>query len=80
MMQPHPAVEALASDVALNMDLRGTPAHECVCGSNMFTVVCSFDEYEVSMYLLDMQCVGCGSLLTAPTLVDHPQYEPDTYW
>ena len=52
------------------MDLRGSPAHECVCGSNQFYIKAVFDNYEIAQYFLDMQCVSCGSLLTAPTPVD----------
>ena len=52
------------------MDLRGSPTHECVCGSNQFYVRAVFDNYEIAQYFLDMQCANCGNLLTAPTPVD----------
>ena len=52
------------------MDLRGSPAHQCVCGSNQFYVRAVFDNYEIAQYFLDMQCANCGNLLTAPTPVD----------
>lgn len=57
-------------DLGQAMDLRGTPTHVCPCGSNQFFVRCIFDDYEIGMYFTDMQCVSCGSLLTAPTLMD----------
>lgn len=52
------------------MDLRGTPTHECVCGSQFFYVKAVFDNYEIATYFLDMQCAECGNLATAPTPVD----------
>ena len=53
-----------------SMDLRGPASHECICGSNQFYIRAIFDNYEIAQYFLDMQCVNCGSLLTAPTPVD----------
>lgn len=55
------------------MDLRGTPTHVCVCGSNQFMVRAIFDNYEIATYFLDMICASCGSLLTAPTPVDREE-------
>jgi len=52
------------------MDLRGTPTHACVCGSQHFYVRTIFENYEIATYFLDMQCVECGALLTAPTPLD----------
>jgi len=52
------------------MDLRGTPTHACVCGSQHFYVRTIFENYEIATYFLDMQCVECGALLTAPTHLD----------
>ena len=49
------------------MDLRGTPTHECICGSQIFYIKAVFDNYEIATYFLDMQCVECGNLATAPT-------------
>lgn len=54
------------------IDLRGIPAHECVCGSNMFNLKVIFEGYEIGMYLLDMTCVQCNAILTAPTPLDDP--------
>jgi hypothetical protein len=52
------------------IDLRGTPTHECICGCRAFFVKTIFDNYEIGTYFLDMQCVECGALLTAPTPLD----------
>jgi hypothetical protein len=52
------------------LDLRGTPTHTCVCGSNIWYVKTVFENYEISTYFLDMLCASCGNIATAPTLVD----------
>ena len=52
------------------LDLRGTPTHTCVCGSDIWYVKAVFDNYEISTYFLDMLCASCGNLATAPTPVD----------
>jgi hypothetical protein len=53
-----------------SMDLRGTPTHVCPCGSNIWHVKVIFDDNEIATYFLDMECVSCGSLATAPTPID----------
>ena len=57
------------------MYLRGTPTHECVCGSRIFYIRAVFDDYEIATYFLEMQCVECGSLATAPTPLDRESQE-----
>ena len=57
------------------MDLRGTPTHQCVCGCNIFNVKVIFDNFEVATYFLDMECVHCGSVATAPTPLDRENME-----
>lgn len=52
------------------MDLRGTPTHVCPCGSQIWFLKTVFEEFEISNYFLDMECVNCGSLATAPTPMD----------
>jgi hypothetical protein len=52
------------------MDLRGTPTHACPCGSEAFYIIARFEDYELAMYYLDMQCIECGTMLTAPTPLD----------
>jgi len=52
-------------------DLRGLgPIHECLCGSELFNVMCQFEDGEISMYLLEAACVICGSSVTVPTPID----------
>jgi hypothetical protein len=57
------------------LDLRGTPTHTCVCGSNIWYVKTVFEDYEIATYFLDMLCSSCGNIATAPTLVDREKME-----
>lgn len=57
------------------MDLRGTPTHLCPCGCNIWNVKVIFEDYEVATYFLDMECANCGSMATAPTLLDREKME-----
>jgi hypothetical protein len=59
------------------VDLRGEPTHVCICGSFVWNVKCSFEDYEMSFYYLDMECANCGSLATAPTPPAKPDYEKE---
>ena len=65
------------------LDARGIPSNECVsCGSTLFTIQACFDEdYNVAQYFTDAECAICGTLLTAPTPLDHIEYDPqDVRW
>jgi hypothetical protein len=57
------------------MDLRGTPTHACICGSLVWNIKAVFDNYEIATYFLDMECVECGNLATAPTPLDRESQE-----
>jgi len=50
-----------------SMDMRGTPTHVCPCGSNIWSLKVIFEDFEIATYFLDMECVSCGSVATAPT-------------
>lgn len=68
---PMPEVLGLKADsYEHSMDLRGTPTHVCPCGSNIWNLKVMFEDFEISSYLLDMECVSCGSVATAPTAID----------
>lgn len=60
------------------MDLSDQILHECVCGSNMWKVIVTFDEYEIASYALDMECLECGTRALAPTPIDKPGYKPES--
>ena len=52
-------------------DLRAFgPIHVCPCGSQVFNVMCSFDDFELVWYFLDATCVNCGNIVTVPCPVD----------
>jgi hypothetical protein len=55
------------------MDLRDKdrPLHVCICGSMLWKVQAMFEDGEISLYMLDMECVLCGTLATAPTAIDN---------
>jgi hypothetical protein len=55
------------------MDLRDKerPLHVCVCGSMLWNVQVMFEDGEISLYMLDMECALCGTLATAPTPIDN---------
>jgi hypothetical protein len=54
------------------MDLRDKdkPLEVCICGSTLWNVKAMFENGEISLYMLDMECYLCGSLATAPTPID----------
>ena len=54
-------------------DLRDMgPTHVCPCGSQVFNIAASFDEYELVWYFLDATCYSCGNLVRVPCPVDNP--------
>lgn len=58
---------------AFGSDLRAFgPLHVCPCGSQVFNVMASFEDYELSWYFLDATCVSCGNLVLAPCPIDKP--------
>lgn len=58
-----------------SFDLSGIIMHECICGSDMWKLIVSFKDYEIASYMLDMECINCGTRAKAPTPIDHPDYE-----
>lgn len=59
------------------LDVRGIPTPECpACGSWLLKICVTFDEeYNIGGYLLNGECAMCGTLITVPTPIDHPNYE-----
>ena len=54
-------------------DLRAFgPIHVCSCGSQVFNVAASFEDYELVWYALDATCFSCGALAIVPCPVDNP--------
>lgn len=54
----------------------GVITHECICGSNMWKCLVSFEDFKVSAYATTMYCYVCGAKAIAPTEIDDPNYEP----
>jgi len=55
------------------MEYANEVLHECPkCESNLWLLKVSFADYEISSYLLPMECGICGSYATAPTPLDRP--------
>lgn len=49
--------------------------HICICGSTLWNLQVTFDDYEIASYNLDMECAVCGTRAIAPTPIDHPDYQ-----
>ena len=57
-------------------DLRAFgPIHVCTCGSQVFNVMASFEDYELVWYALDAECVSCGNLVVVPCPPDSPDFQ-----
>jgi len=53
------------------VDLRSLGGlHSCLCGSELWHIVCKFNEGEICFYYLDMVCVSCGAFAKAPIPTD----------
>lgn len=67
-------INDIRPDMSKSMDIRdpNMPTTVCPCGSIVWKVKTVFDQEtgEVDMYFLDMECVLCGTLATAPTPID----------
>jgi hypothetical protein len=60
----------------MSLDLRDkdAPLHVCICGSTLWKVKAQFEEGEISLYMLDMECALCDALAYAPTPIDGRGY------
>jgi hypothetical protein len=57
---------------------RGIPSHQCInCGGEWFRVLCRFEDYEIAQYIVEAFCEECGAEVDAPTLPDHPYWDPE---
>ena len=73
--EPAGALQLRPDNYNSSIDLRGTPTHLCPCGSNIWNIKAIFEDFEIATYFLDMECVSCGSVATAPTPVDRRAME-----
>jgi hypothetical protein len=58
------------TDTPMDLD---TITHQCVCGSVLWKVLVTFDDFEIATYSLDMYCAECGAKAIAPTPLDRPE-------
>jgi hypothetical protein len=66
-------IRTLKPDYSGIMGFEELICHECPhCESNLWNVKVSFEDYEISQYLLDMECALCGTYAKAPTPLDRP--------
>lgn len=72
--QSLPSEYSDVEDIALDL---GMVTHVCVCGSDTWKILASFDDYEISTYSCEMYCVVCGNKAITPTILDHPDYSED---
>ena len=68
-------IRQLKPDFTGDMSHADEVRHVCQCGSFVWLVKASFEEYEMSTYFLDMECAACGSYALAPTPLDKPDTE-----
>jgi hypothetical protein len=67
------SIRSLKPDYTGTMDYEKTICHECPkCESNLWNLKVSFQDYEISQYLLEMECAICGTYALAPTPLDRP--------
>lgn len=67
------SIRELKPDYTGSMAYENEVLHECpVCESNIWNIKASFEDYEISMYFMDMECASCGTYAKAPTPLDRP--------
>lgn len=60
------------------IDQSGIVTHVCFnCGSNIFMIKATFDDYEMGLLWPEGICTGCDSTVTIPTPMDHPNWNPE---
>jgi hypothetical protein len=65
-------IRDVTPDYSQSLDLGDMILHECPCGSNMWRIIASFEDYEISTYFTDAECVFCGTRAKVPTPLDRP--------
>ena len=72
-LRRHPKHLAHGPAVGL-IDQRGIPTHKCLnCGCTVFVIHAVFEDYDITGWYLEGSCSCCGSPLTVPCPVDHPE-------
>lgn len=67
------SIRQLKPDYSGSLDYQDEVHEECPeCGSFVWLLKASFEDYELSSYFLDMECASCGTFAKAPTPLDRP--------
>lgn len=68
-------IRTLKPDYSGTLDHQDEIHHECPhCGSFVWLIKASFDDYELASYFIDMECASCGTFAKAPTPLDRPAF------
>lgn len=72
----------MANDVLFrdpeNIDQSDIATHECFnCGSNIFLIQATFDDYEMGLLWPTGTCTGCDSIVGIPVPWQHPNWDPE---
>jgi hypothetical protein len=60
------------------IDQKGMVTHTCFnCGSNIFNIQVTFDDYEMGLMWPEGTCTGCDSVITVPAPWDHPNWDEE---
>lgn len=75
--KPSPTGHEGSTPAAVLIDQRGIPTHQCLCcGSNVFLVRATFEDYDIAAWFLDAACAECNCPITAPCPADDPGEQP----
>ena len=71
----HPARKQMLPE-KFAADLRAIgPTHVCSCGCNVFKSLIAFDDYEISWWYLEGECLNCDAKVILPCPVDKPGFQ-----
>jgi hypothetical protein len=61
-----------------SIDQSEIPTHQCFnCGSNIFLIQATFDDYEMGLLWPTGTCTGCDSIVGIPVPWEHPNWDPE---
>lgn len=61
-----------------SIDQSGIVTHTCFnCGSNIFKIRVTFDDYEIGLMWPDGECVMCHSTVSVPVPWQHPNWDEE---
>lgn len=61
-----------------SIDQSGIMTHTCFnCGSNIFRIRVTFDDYEIGLMWPDGECIMCHSVVSVPVPWEHPNWDSE---